>query len=94
MYTSGVTQTIGSIHTQRTRTCQSYSEWIVYGGMCQQFVFYGLWGIFPIAAATNTICGSSVEEYLLSSGKSTKFEYYRVENHIALYFARWRVRRC
>ena len=36
MYTSGVTQTIGSIHTQRTRTCQSYSEWNAYGGMCQQ----------------------------------------------------------
>ena len=27
MYTSGVTQTIGSIHTQTTKTCQSYSEW-------------------------------------------------------------------
>ena len=35
MYSPGVTQTIGSIHTQRTRTCQSYSDWNVYGGMCQ-----------------------------------------------------------
>ena len=39
MYTSGVTQTIGSIHTQRTRTCQSYSEWNAYGGMCQHCLY-------------------------------------------------------
>ena len=42
MYTSRATQTIGSIliHIERTRTCQSYSEWNVYGDMCQHPVYY------------------------------------------------------
>ena len=32
----GHSQILGSVHTQRTRTCQSYLGWNVYGGMCQQ----------------------------------------------------------